>query len=240
MHGKHMKKTLEEGFTLLGITPPEGAIDKLISYYEMLVEQNEVMNLTAITEPIEVAKLHFLDSAAILAHVDLENKTLIDVGTGAGFPAMVLKILVPSLKICLLDSLQKRLDWLAFVAEELDLSDVTILHGRAEDCSHMAEYRDSYDFATARAVASMPILTELCLPYVKVGGKFIAMKTVHEEEGEEKLPSIVKSLSGGEIVSTNYQLPLANLPRRLFFIQKVAETAEKYPRKWAKIKNQRF
>lgn len=231
-----MREYLERGLTTLGITPPPGAIDQLMLYCERLLQQNQVMNLTAITEPSKVAQLHFLDSAALLTHCELKNCSLIDVGTGAGFPGVVLKILEPTLRLTLLDSLQKRLLWLEGLCQELGLADVTILHGRAEELSHQSTYRDQFDFATARAVAALPMLCELCLPYVKPGGAFLAMKTGHEEEEQRKAEALLPLLGAGEIHSMDYLLPESEVSRRLLCIEKQRATPATYPRKWAKIK----
>ena len=158
---------LEQGLEALGITPPEGAVDQLVRYGELLLEQNKVMNLTAITQPDQVATLHFLDSAALLGCASLEGASLVDVGTGAGFPGRVLKILVPGLRLTLVDSLAKRLDWLSSVCAGLGLEGVTLRHARAEELTWEDGWRDAFDFATARAVADLRVLTELCLPYVR-------------------------------------------------------------------------
>ena len=162
-----MREILNQGLADLGITPPPGAVDKLCRYGELLLEQNRVMNLTAITEPEGVARLHFLDSAAVLSGKGpswLAGKSLVDVGTGAGFPGMVLKILEPSLSLTLVDSLAKRLVWLEKVGEVLSLDGVRCFHGRAEELALAPEFRDRFDVATSRAVAAFPALCELCLP----------------------------------------------------------------------------
>ena len=171
-----MKERLERGLAALGLTPPPGAVERLERYAQLLLEQNKVMNLTAITEPDQVADLHFLDCAGVALCADLAGKSLVDVGTGAGFPGMVLKILVPDLELTLVDSLGKRLDWLSTVCADLALTGVTIRHARGEELSLDPAFRDRFDFATARAVAELRVLCELCLPYVKPGGCFLAMK----------------------------------------------------------------
>ena len=177
-----MKDIVTQGLQEMGITPPDGAVDKLVEYGRLLLEQNKVMNLTAITEPDQVARLHFLDSAAILkwdaeqrgaggrttAPTWLANKTVIDVGTGAGFPGMVLKILEPSISLTLVDSLGKRVVWLEKVCEALSLDGVRCLHARAEELALDPGFRDGFDAAVSRAVAAFPALCELCLPYTKV------------------------------------------------------------------------
>ncbi len=228
---------LEEGLAALGLHPPDGAVDRLLHYKERLIEKNQVMNLTAITAPLEVARLHFLDSAALLAQCDLDGKTLIDVGTGAGFPGLVLKILVPDLQLTLLDSLQKRLLWLEDLCRELSL-EVSFVHGRAEEVSHDSAYRDRFDVATARAVANLPLLCELCLPYVKPGGAFLAMKTGREDEQElRQAQELLPQLGAGQPVAIDYALPGGEaLARRLLRMEKETPTPPGYPRKWSKLK----
>jgi 16S rRNA (guanine527-N7)-methyltransferase len=194
------------------------------------------MNLTAITEPLKVCELHFLDSAALLPLYDLKGKSLIDVGTGAGFPGIVLKILEPSIHLTLLDSLKKRLDWLSALCHELELSDVKLLHGRAEEYSHDPQYRGFFDVATARAVASLPMLCELCLPYVRAGGTFLAMKTGNDPNELSSAEEITSILGGGATQCFDYTLPLTKTPRRLLAISKEMPTPSGYPRKWSKIK----
>ena len=157
-----MKDIVAQGLREMGIIPPDGAVDKLAEYGRLLLEQNQVMNLTAITDPDQVARLHFLDSAAILVKENLVGKAVIDVGTGAGFPGMVLKILEPSISLTLLDSLGKRVTWLETVCEALGLDGVRCIHARAEELALEPGFRDSFDFATSRAVAAYPALSELC------------------------------------------------------------------------------
>ena len=171
-----MKERLEQGLAALGLMPPDGAVDRLVRYAQLLLEQNKVMNLTAITEPDQVVDLHFLDCAGVALCADLAGKSLIDVGTGAGFPGMVLKLLVPDLELTLVDSLGKRLDLLSTVCADLGLTGVTIRHARGEELSLDPAFRDRFDFAAARAVAELRVLCEMCLPYVRVGGLFLAMK----------------------------------------------------------------
>lgn len=231
-----MQDILTAGFRELGLTPPPGAIDTLCRYSELLLEQNKVMNLTAITQPDQVARLHFLDSAAILAHTSLAGKSLIDVGTGAGFPGLVLKILEPSLRLTLADSLGKRVTWLEEVCARLGLEGVTCIHARAEELSLTPPYRDGFDVATSRAVAAFPALCELCLPFVKVGGQFIAMKSVDSaaevQAGEKAVKALGGKLSGG----VDYPVPGAGVTHRLVVVDKRSPTPKGYPRSWGKIK----
>ena len=227
-----MEQLLHDGLASLGL--PQDGIPALKRFGEMLVEKNKVMNLTAITEPADVATLHFLDSVALLKEVDLSGKTVVDVGTGAGFPGMPLRIVCPAIRMTLLDSLNKRIDFLKEVCDELGYTDVDCVHGRAEEFA--AKHRESFDFATSRAVANFQLLTELCLPLVKVGGTFIAMKSV---ESDEELKAAEKAISilGGQVDRTvDYQIPGTDVTHRLVFIKKIKETPKKYPRAFAKIK----
>lgn len=219
---------------------PENAAALLARYGELLVEKNRVMNLTAITQPRDVATLHMLDCAALLNCAGFEGKTLIDVGTGAGFPGMVLKILVPSLEVTLLDSLNKRLDWLTEVCEDLDGVDrITTVHGRAEEFALEKEgLRDSFDFATARAVADLRVLCELCLPFVKVGGHFLAMKSTGSDQELDSAAHAIKALGGRVSSVEDYAIPGTEISHRLILIEKQASTPPNYPRRWAKIQKE--
>ena len=237
-----MKDILNQGLRDMGITPPEDAVDKLCRYGELLLEQNQVMNLTAITEPDQVARLHFLDSAAILtwcsAHppCQLAHRSLVDVGTGAGFPGMVLKILEPSLRLTLVDSLGKRLVWLENVCKALSLDGVSCVHARAEELALASPFRDGFDVAVSRAVAAFPALCELCLPYVKPGGVFLAMKSVDSAEETAAGETAVKRLGGRLLDSIDYQIPGTEVSHRLVRVEKAAPTPKGLPRSWGKIK----
>jgi len=241
-----MKDILAQGFSDLGISPPPGAVERLCRYAELLLEQNQVMNLTAITEPEQVARLHFLDSAAILAYGAaagrpggtnwLRGKRVIDVGTGAGFPGMVLKILEPDLQLTLLDSLGKRVNWLSEVCKVLSLDDVQCLHARAEEQAMLPGFRDGFDLVTSRAVASYPQLCELCLPYAKVGGVFLAMKSVESEAEVKGGETAVKRLGGKRLGHYDYSIPGTAVTHRLVAAEKVSPTPQGLPRSWGKIK----
>ena len=227
-----MEQLLRDGLTSLGL-PGEG-VPALLRYADMLVETNKVMNLTAITEPADIAALHFLDSAALLTLADFRNKSVVDVGTGAGFPGMPLRILEPSIHLTLLDSLNKRIAFLRGVCEELGLSDVDCVHARAEEFA--AAHRESFDIATSRAVAALPLLSELCLPLVKPGGWFLAMKAVDSDEELRSAAHAIETLGGQLVRTENYQIPGIDVSHRLVFIKKIKETSKKYPRPFAKIK----
>ena len=227
-----MKELLQNGLTEMGL--PTDGIPALERYAHLLVEKNKVMNLTAITEPADIATLHFLDCAVLLMLEDFENKTVADIGTGAGFPGMPLRILEPTVRMTLLDSLNKRIDFLKEVCADLGFEDVNCVHGRAEDFA--ADHRESYDIVTSRAVANLQILCELCLPLVKVGGTFLSMKSV---DSSDELRSAAKAIEilGGKVDRTvDYTIPGTTVSHRLIFIKKVQETPNKYPRAFAKIK----
>lgn len=227
-----MEAILREGLEALSL-PTEG-IPALLRYWELLAEKNKVMNLTAITDPAEAARLHFLDSAALLALADLRGKTVVDVGTGAGFPGLPLKILEPSIQLTLLDAQRKRVDFLQQVREDLGLEDVECVHGRAEEFAQ--ERRESFDLAVSRAVAALPVLTELCLPLVKPGGQFLAMKSVDSNEELNASGRAAGALGGRLEKPLDYVISGTNIPRRLVILTKIEETPKKYPRTFAKIK----
>ena len=227
-----MEQRLQAGLTALGL-PAEGG-PSLLRYGELLVETNKVMNLTAITDPEEIASLHFLDSAALLTLEDFRNKSVVDVGTGAGFPGLPLRILEPTIRLTLLDSLGKRIQFLNRVCQELDLTDVACVHGRAEEFA--AEHRESFDLAVSRAVAALPVLCELCLPLVRPGGKFLAMKSVDSNQELEAAKHAIETLGGAVSGVRDYEIPGTEVRHRLILVEKVKKTPEKYPRMFAKIK----
>ena len=229
-----MHDLLCEGLRALGLD--ESRAEKLERFAAALVEKNEVMNLTAITEPTAVAQLHLLDSAALTKYADFTAKRVVDVGTGAGFPGMPLRILKDDFDLVLLDSLGKRVTWLDEVCRELGLSRVDCVHARAEE--YAAKERESFDFATSRAVAQLNILAELALPLVKVGGRFLAMKSVESEEEIAAAKSAIKTLGGKIVAVEDYTIPTCDVVHRVVIIEKVAPTPAKYPRAFAKIKKQ--
>lgn len=235
-----MKERIAAGLAQMGLSQnvPSTAPAQLGEYGALLLEKNQVMNLTAIREPDQVAQLHMLDCAALLPHFDFQGKTLIDVGTGAGFPGLPLKILVPSLNVTLLDSLNKRVDWLNEVCQTLELTGVTAIHGRAEEQVQRAGFRDSFDFATARAVADLRLLCELCLPYVRVGGLFLAMKSIDSDPEVAAAAHAIHVLGGRVMDSLDYTIPGTQVTHRVVVIEKVAPTPAGYPRRWAKIQKE--
>lgn len=211
------------------ITLTNTQINQFIKYYELLTETNKVMNLTALTEPNDVAVKHFIDS--LLAYDPaMHNAAVTDVGTGAGFPGVPLKIFDPTIKLTLLDSLAKRLKFLDTLVVELGLQNVTTVHARAEDAGKDKNLREQFDFVTARAVARLNVLVEFCLPLVKVGGKFVAMKGDAQDEIAEAENAI--KLLGGKIAEIkNIKLPNLDDKRTLVIIEKIKTTPTKYPRK---------
>ena len=229
-----MRDTLERGLPALGLGPE--LIEPLERFSRMLLEKNQVMNLTAITDPRDVAALHLLDSLALTGLAALEGKAVVDVGTGAGFPGIPLAIARPSARVTLLDSLGKRVDFLREVCEALDLPNVTCVHARAEE--YAPNHREQFDLAASRAVAELRTLSELCLPYVKAGGLFLAMKSV---DSAAELAAAEKALRllGGQTESViDYPLPTADITHRLIAVRKVSPTPPKYPRRFAQIKKQ--
>lgn len=247
-----MRDILCQGLAEMGITPPPKAVEQLERYAQLLLEQNQVMNLTAITAPEDVARLHFLDSAGVLAWgmtrgkrakiesepnaAWLAGKRVVDVGTGAGFPGIVLKILEPSLSLTLVDSLGKRVSWLERVCEVLSLDEVRCIHARAEELALRAEFRDRFDVATSRAVAAFPALCELCLPYVRPGGAFLAMKSVESGPEVENGQNAVHCLGGKGPEGWDYAIPGAGVTHRIVSVEKERATPKGFPRSWGKIK----
>ena len=201
-------------------------------YYELLIEWNRVMNLTGITEYDEVNLKHFTDSLTIVRIEDMENvSTLIDVGTGAGFPGIPIKIAFPYIKVTLLDSLNKRIKFLDQVVEELDLEDVVTLHGRAEDYAKKEEYREQFDLCASRAVANLSTLSEYCLPFIKKGGCFVSYKSADSDEEIQQSEKALDILGGKIEKVDKFVLPGSDMGRALVMIEKVKNTPRKYPRK---------
>lgn len=230
--GNYDTSQFRSDFQSLGVDLTEEQINQFLRYYELLVEWNEKINLTAITEYDDVMKKHFIDSMSLIKAYDVsEKKSVIDVGTGAGFPGLVLKIAFPELQVTLLDSLNKRINFLNTVIDELGLSGVETVHGRAEDYAKPGQLRERFDLCVSRAVANLSTLSEYCLPFVKTGGMFISYKSekiVEEMESAKKAISIL----GGKIdKQVEFQLPDSDIYRNLFVIKKVKETSKKYPRK---------
>ena len=214
----------------IGIELTNSQLNAFETYYDMLIDRNKVMNLTAITEFDEVMDKHFLDSIYLFRSIKLEaDYKLIDIGTGAGFPGIPLKIVFPELKITLLDSLNKRVGFLNDVIDELNLNDIEAIHGRAEDIARDKAYRASYDIAVSRAVANLSTLSEYCLPFVKIGGKFVSYKSGDCADEVDNAKAAIHLL-GGKINKID-EFSYSNNSRSFIVIDKVMNTSNKYPRK---------
>ena len=226
----------EKGLEELSISLSQEQKQQFVTYYEYLIEKNKVMNLTAITEYEEVIVKHFLDSLSIVKagcfeQNALNGKSVIDIGTGAGFPGIPLKIAFPQLKITLLDSLNKRVNFLNEVIEILGLSKVEAVHGRAEDYAKQREYRECFDFCVSRAVANLSTLSEYCIPFVKEGGCFISYKSGKIDEELSQAGNAVKILGGKVLDVVKFPLMGTDMDRSFVIIKKTRPTAKKYPRK---------
>ena len=225
---------LNEYIISQGLSLSDDQLGKFSSFYEMLIEKNKVMNLTSITEPEEVVTKHFIDSLSVVSVLkDISSKeySIIDVGTGGGFPGIPLKIAFPQLRITLFDSLQKRILFLQDVISELGLKSIDAIHGRAEDYGRDPSYRESYDLCVSRAVANLSTLSEYCLPFVKIGGTFISYKTDSVDEELSSAGSAIDKLGGGNCRVEKYELYSTGAMRSLLLIDKKKTTQNKYPRK---------
>lgn len=230
MEYEEFKLKLTEKLSCINVQLPESKIRDFYTYMEMLIEWNKKINLTAIVEGDEVVDKHFVDSLTISQYIE-DNTNIIDVGTGAGFPGIPLKIVRDSLKIDLLDSLNKRVNFLNEVISKLQLEKITAIHSRAEDEASKKEKRESYDIAVSRAVANLPVLLEYLLPFVKLGGKCICMKGINIEEEINNSKKALEEL-GGEIEEIKkLQLPNTDATRNIIIVRKIANTPKKYPRK---------
>lgn len=225
-------ENLKRKASMLGITLTQKQLDQFKTYYEMLIEKNKVMNLTAITEWEEVIDKHFIDSISLVKATDLSGeKRILDLGCGAGFPGIPLKIAFPNLKITLLDSLNKRINFLKDVIAELGLEEVEALHGRAEDYARKPEYREQYDYCVSRAVANLTSLSEYCIPYVKEDGYFISYKSGKVKEEVKEVKKALFLLGGQLEEVVSFTLPETDMERDFVLIKKEKKTPKKYPRK---------
>lgn len=230
----NFESILETGAKELGVKLPQGAIEKMAQYFRLFDEKNSEMNLTAIKGEEEIARLHFLDSLAILNYTDFVNKSVIDIGTGGGFPGVPIMIAVPSASVTLLDSTEKKIDFISGACEKLGLKTICT-HARAENTGQ-SEYRETFDVAVSRAVARLNILCELCLPMIKVGGTFIAMKAADSDEEINEAEKALETLGGHKAEIKEYIIPGTNITRRAVIIEKTFETPKKYPRRYAQMK----
>ena len=226
-----MKSTLLEGLPALGITLSEDTADKLCAFGAAVVQQNAVMNLTAITEPAAVAKLHLLDSLTVLTVVELSGKQIIDVGCGAGFPGVPVAIACPAAKVTLLDSLGKRMNWLESILPQLGIR-ARCITARAEEA--VADHREKFDYATSRAVARLNILLELTAPYVRIGGAVLALKGSAAREELDEAKNAVKKL--GLKLEKIQDFTIDGATHSLIVLRKIAHTPPQFPRRYAKIK----
>ncbi len=230
-----MYKILIEACEKIGVEIGEEQVFQFMKYKDLLLEWNEKINLTAITDEKEILLKHFVDSLSVLPFIDIKNKSVIDVGTGGGFPGLPIKIACPFAKVTLLDSLNKRINFLKEVVSQLGLDDVYCVHLRAEDGGQDFNYREKFDFCVSRAVANLAVLAEYCLPFIKVGGTFVSLK------GPDAKAEVIQAgkaidVLGGEIdVVEKVQIPFTDINHTLIMIKKVRQTPSKYPRKSGKI-----
>ena len=227
-----MQTILRAGLAELGLDGSKA--EPLEAFARAVLEKNKVMNLTAITDEADFARLHLLDSAALLNVADFSARRAVDVGTGAGFPGVPLRILCPDVRMTLLDSTGKRIDFLRETCAALGLGNVDCVHARAEEFA--AEHRESFDLAVSRAVAALPVLCELCLPLVKVGGQFLAMKSARSDGELEGAMDAIAALGGRLADAVDYAIPGSDVTHRVIVIDKVDRTPPRYPRAFGKIK----
>ena len=230
-----LKETILKGLTEWELDTRDKTVDNLADFCEKVLEKNKVMDLTAITEEYDFATKHILDSLSLNLVENLDNKKIIDVGCGAGFPSMPLKIYMPSINVTMVDSLRKRIDFLNEIGA--DFKNFEAIHARAEELAMKGKYREKYDIAVSRAVAKLPVLCELALPFVKVGGTFYAMKSINSDEEIEDSHEAIEKLGGMVEDIYDYDIPNTDITHRIIIITKIANTNKKYPRKFAQIKD---
>ena len=230
MEKKRFEEEMSKKSKILGVRFSVEQIEQFYKYMNLLIEWNEKMNLTAITEPKEIILKHFIDSLTILKYID-DNSKLVDVGTGAGFPGVPLSIMNPTLKITLVDSLNKRLIFLQEVVKELNLKNIEIVHARAEEFGQNKNYREKFDIATSRAVANLATLSEYLVPLVKIGGKIISMKASNAKEEINDAQKAIEVLGGKIEKIEEFNLPESDIGRTIIIIDKNKCTPAIYPRK---------
>ena len=223
---------LEQKLGELGIKQDQNQLERFHKFYQLLIEWNKVMNLTGITEYEDVVEKHFVDSLSIIKAIDLSGiHTVIDVGTGAGFPGIPLKIAFPHLRVVLLDSLNKRIKFLDEVISQLELTEIRTIHGRAEEYARKEEYREQFNLCVSRAVANLSTLSEYCLPYIQVGGMFVPYKSGEIDDEVEQSKKAVRILGGNIKEVMKFELPGTDILRSFVLIHKEQHTQKKYPRK---------
>ncbi len=231
------EKLLLDGIAALSGEISNNQVQQFKTYSRLLVEWNEKINLTAVTDPDGISVKHFLDSVLPIYHIDFSKfNTIADIGTGAGFPGLPIKIMCPDIDLTLIDSLNKRINFLNAVTESLELDGVKCIHGRAEELGHQDTLREQFDAVVSRAVANMTVLCEYCLPFVKVGGRFIALKSENAEEELTAAKPMIGTLGGEVEMVIDAPLPMTDIMRKLIVIKKTKETDKKFPRRADKIK----
>ena len=226
-----MRETLISGLNKLNISYSDEQLDMIDNFYEMLVEKNKVLNLTRITDRENFYVKHVLDSLLVSKICDLKDKYILDVGTGAGFPGIPIKIFFPDTKLLLMDSVNKKLLFIEESIGKLGLNNISVIHGRAEDLGHDNNYREKYDIAVSRAVADMSVLSELCIPFVRISGEFIAYKSSDSDEEIHSASKAIQTLSGSDASISDVEIPDTGIFRKLVMVKKKISTAKKYPRK---------
>ncbi len=227
-----MDDLLEERLKDISIQLDDNKRNQFMDFYKLLIEWNQYMNLTAITEYEELVEKHFVDSLSIVKAINLcEKENIIDIGTGAGFPGIPIKIIYPHLKVTLLDSLNKRVKFLNTIIEKLELKNINVIHGRAEDYAKQKEYREKYELCVSRAVANLSTLSEYCIPYISVGGMFISYKSDEIDEELLKSKNAVKILGAKISDVIRFQLPGTDIRRSFIKIEKIKNTPKIYPRR---------
>lgn len=227
----------KKGIKELNFIIDDKKVDKFRIFSSLLLEWNEKMNLTAVTDPAEISVKHFLDSIAPLSVIDLKkNSKIIDVGTGAGFPGIPLKIVRDDLDFTFMDSLNKRINFLKEVSDKINIEKAEFVHLRAEEAGKNKNYREKYDYAVSRAVANLKVLCEYCIPFVKVGGSFISFKQFEVEEEIEDAKAMIGTLGGKITEIKEIQIPQSDIKRKIIVIEKVKETPCQFPRQPNKIK----
>ena len=224
-------KLLRDCLSELNIKYNDETIENFGKYYDLLISWNERINLTTVTKKEDVIIKHFIDSIMMIKYTDVSGRSILDIGTGAGFPGIPIKIICPDCDMVLLDSLQKRIGFLDKVISELNLEDVQTVHGRAEDLARSSDYRGSFDIVTSRAVANLSTLSEYCLPFVNIDGYFISYKGINIKEEISDSENAIKKLGGRTERIEEFTLPMSDNERSLIFIRKTSDTPERFPRK---------
>lgn len=222
--------------TELSLSPAQ--LEQCAQFSDFLVEKNKVMNLTGLEQPEEIATMHFLDCLLLQSVADFSNQRILDVGSGAGFPGVPLAIAAPTGQFTLLDAQQKRVNFLAEAKALCGIKNITPLHARAEELAQDEAHRAGYDLVTSRAVASLPMLCELSLPFLKVGGRALFMKSTDSQPEVDAAARAISILGGRLLPHTDYQIPLTKVTHRVILVEKISNTAQKYPRRFAKIQKQ--